>query len=103
MEPMDINEFRRQLDIIIDQHDAALRALREPGEMMDTVVDGVRTAEDGSRVAIDGLGTPFEGLRTAIDGLRGANRKHDAAIAAALEANQAALKLLRSLDERSEL
>lgn len=75
---MDANDIRRQIDTILNQHDAVFRAIRDAGAAFDTAVVG---------------------LRTTLDAIQAANHAHDAAMTAAIEANQAALRLLRGLPE----
>ena len=75
---MDADHIRRQVDTILDQHNVVFRAIRDAGTAFDAAVVG---------------------LRTTLDAIQAANHADDAAITAALEANQAALRLLRDLPQ----
>ena len=75
---MSDNDIRRQIDTILDRHNDVFRAIREAGAAFDTAVAG---------------------LRTTLDAIHAANQAHDAAITSAIQANQAALHLLRNLPE----
>ena len=75
---MAANDIRREIDAILNQHNAVFRAIRDAGTAFDTAVAG---------------------LRTTLDAIQAANHAQEAAITAAIEANQAALRLLRDLPE----
>lgn len=75
---MGANDIRQQIDTILNQHNAVFRAIRDAGTAFDTAVVG---------------------LRTTLDAIQAANHAQEAAITAAIEANQAALRLLRDLPE----
>jgi flagellar biosynthesis/type III secretory pathway chaperone len=75
---MAANEIRRHIDTILNQHNAVFRAIRDAGAAFDTAIVG---------------------LRTTLDAIQAANHAQGAAITAAIEANQAALRLLRDLPE----
>ena len=70
------NEIRQQIETILNQHDRVFAAIRDAGAAFDMAVTG---------------------LRTMLDAIQAANHAQEAAITAAVEANQAALRLLRTL------
>jgi flagellar biosynthesis/type III secretory pathway chaperone len=72
------NDIRQQIDTILNRHNAVFRAIRDAGTAFDTAVAG---------------------LRTTLEEMQAANHAQEAAITAAIEANQAALRLLRDLPE----
>jgi hypothetical protein len=75
---MGASDIRQQIDTIFNQHNAVFRALRDAGTAFDTAVAG---------------------LRTTLDAIQAANHAQEAAITGAIEANQAALRLLRDWPE----
>lgn len=75
---MGANDIRQQIDTILNQHNEVFRAIRDAGMAFDTAVAG---------------------LRTTLDAIHSANHAQEAAITGAIEANQAALRLLRGLPE----
>ncbi len=66
---MGANDIRRQIDTILGQHNEVFRAIRDAGAAFDSAVAG---------------------LRTTLDAIHAANHAQEAAITAAIEANQVA-------------
>lgn len=88
---MDPDKLKAEIATILNQHDAAFKAMREAREAMHTADRGVGAMIGATRQMLDGVAQ----TNAALEGIIAA---HGRAIDAAIAANAAALALLRQLD-----